>query len=62
MKDSSVIIPSALRLEVLDKIHTGHQGIQKCLERAKDGVWWPGLSKQLEDLVRECTTCAQKSP
>ena len=59
MKDSRVIIPSALRLEVLDKIHTGHQGIQKCRERSKDGLWWPGLSKQLEDLVRECTTCVK---
>ena len=57
MKDSRVIIPSALRLDVLDKIHTGHQGIQKCRERAKQAVWWPGLSKQLEDLVRECPTC-----
>ena len=57
MKDDRVIIPSALRLDVLDKIHTGHQGIQKCRERAKSGVWWPNLSKQIEDLVRECPTC-----
>ena len=39
MKDDRVIIPSVLRLDVLDKIHTGHQGIQKCRERAKSGVW-----------------------
>ena len=57
MKDDRVIIPSALRPDVLDKIHTGHQGIQKCRERAKRGVWWPNLSKQIEDLVRECPTC-----
>ncbi|PFX21652.1 Transposon Ty3-I Gag-Pol polyprotein [Stylophora pistillata] len=57
MKDDRVIIPSVLRLDVLDKIHTGHQGIQKCRERAKSGVWWPNLSKQIEDLVRECPTC-----
>ena len=57
MKDDRVIIPSALRLDVLDKIHTGHQGIQKYRERAKSGVWWPNLSKQIEDLVRECPTC-----
>ena len=38
MKGDRVIIPSALRLDVLDKIHTGHQGIQKCHERAKSGV------------------------
>ena len=57
MKDDRVIIPSALRIDVLDKIHTGHQGIQKGRERAKSGVWWPNLSKQIEDLVRECPTC-----
>ena len=57
MKGDRVIIPSALRLDVLDKIHAGHQGIQKCRERAKSGVWWPGLSKEIEDLVRECSAC-----
>ena len=57
MKDHRVIIPSALRLDVLGKIHTGHQGIQKCCERAKSGVWWPNLSKQIEDLVGDCPTC-----
>ncbi|XP_022806280.1 uncharacterized protein K02A2.6-like [Stylophora pistillata] len=57
MKDDRVIIPSALRLDVLDNIHTGPQGIQKCRERAKSGVWWLNLSKQIEDLVRECPTC-----
>ena len=57
MKGERVIIPSALRLDILEKIHAGHQGIQKYRERAKSGVWWPGLSKQIEDLVRECSTC-----
>ena len=57
MKGDRVIIPSALRLDVLHKMHTGHQGIQKCLEVAKIGVWRPGFSKQIEDLVKECPTC-----
>ena len=38
MKDERVIIPSALRRDVLDKTHTGHQGIQKFRERTKSGV------------------------
>ena len=44
-----------MRLDILDKIHAGHQGIVKCHERAKNSVWWPGLSKQLEDITRTCT-------
>ena len=53
MKGNRAIIPSVLRLEVLEKVHTYHQGIQKCHERAKRGAWWPGLSEQVEDIVKE---------
>ena len=60
MKDSRIIIPSSLRLEVLDKIHTGHFGIHKCRERARESVWWPGLNKQIEDMVTTCTTCCKE--
>ena len=48
-----------MRLEILDKIHTCHQGITKCRERARQSVWWPGLSRQLEELVKNCITCVK---
>ncbi|KAL9963916.1 hypothetical protein ACROYT_G027471 [Oculina patagonica] len=50
--------PSSMRLEILDKIHEGHQGITKCCERAKSSVWWPGLSREIQDLVQKCIVCA----
>ena len=53
MKDSRLIIPSSLRLDTLDKIHAGHQGIRKCRNRAREPVWWPGISKQ----IKEMATC-----
>ena len=52
-----IVIPASLRLEMLDRIHTGHLGITKCWERAKQSVWWPGLSRQLEELVKNCSEC-----
>ena len=54
LKSNRIIIPSVLRLDILDKLHSGHQGISKCRERAQQAVWWPGLSRQLEELVRNC--------
>ena len=33
-----IIVPKDMRPAILDKIHQGHQGIGKCLERAKDSV------------------------
>ena len=47
-------------LDILDKIHTGHLGITNCRERARTSVWWPGMSKQVEDLVRNCHVCSKE--
>jgi len=59
VKDSRIVIPSAMRLEVLDKLHEGHQGITKCRARAKGAVWWPGLSREIQDMVSNCRICAK---
>ncbi|XP_031335291.1 uncharacterized protein K02A2.6-like [Photinus pyralis] len=57
MKDSRIVIPQSLRKDILDKLHNGHQGISKCRSLAKQSVWWPGLSTQLEELVKNCVSC-----
>ena len=60
LKGNRIIIPSVLRLDILDKLHSGHQGISKCRERARQAVWWPGLSRQLEELVCNCPKCCRE--
>ena len=50
MKGNRLVIPVSMRLDVLDKLNEGHQGITKSRERERDktSVWWPGLSKQAQ--------------
>ena len=36
-------------LVMLDNLHEGHQGVVRCRSRAQSSVWWPGLSRQLEE-------------
>ena len=57
MKGECVFIPGPLRQDVLQMIHTGHLGIVKSQQRAKSSVYWPGVSKDVEDMTRSCLTC-----
>ena len=46
---------SPVFIDILEKIHSRHQGLTKCLARAKHSVWWPGIYKQLmSDLIMSC--------
>lgn len=57
LRGSRIVIPPPLRKELLEKLHGGHQGITKCRGLARQSIWWPGLSKQLEELIRNCKEC-----
>ena len=37
-----VIVPAAMRAEMLKKIHASHIGIEGCLRRAREILYWPG--------------------
>ena len=60
IKGCQIVIPKSLRTEILSKIHEGHLGITKCRERAKQSVWWPGISGEIQRLVSSCSHCEQK--
>lgn len=60
LKSNRMVIPEYLRADMLEKLHKGHLGITKCRKRAKQSVWWPGLSKELQGVVVRCDTCARE--
>ena len=60
LKGSRIVIPTSLQIEMLDRVHIAHQGIQKCRQRAQQSIWWPGLSRQLADLVNNCSRCCKE--
>ena len=52
-----IVIPTLLRPDILEKIHTGHQGITKCLERDMVSVWWPGITRDIKHIVGAYEHC-----
>ena len=57
-----IVIPEALRPETLEKLHSGHLGLNKCSERANNSVWWPGISADLDRTVKSCDFCREHRP
>ena len=46
-KGSGLLIPSTLCRKVLEQIHEGHQGMEKCMLKAREFVFWPGISDDI---------------
>uniref|UniRef100_A0A3P9IGQ4 Gypsy retrotransposon integrase-like protein 1 n=1 Tax=Oryzias latipes TaxID=8090 RepID=A0A3P9IGQ4_ORYLA len=56
-KNSRLVVPHTMRSEMLRKVHESHLGIVKCKERARDVLFWPGMAKQIEEVVAHCAVC-----
>lgn len=41
---------------MLKGIHTGHYGINKCVQRAS-ALFWPQMYEDIEKYVKECSYC-----
>ncbi|UYV65567.1 K02A2.6-like, partial [Cordylochernes scorpioides] len=60
MRNSRIYIPKSLRSKVLNSLHEGHLGIEKCRGRARSSVWWPRISQEIGELVRNCPNCIEE--
>ena len=61
LQGKCIVVPASFRTETLEKIHSGHQGIQQCLLRITSAVWWPQVKHEIERLVQNCPTCTKVS-
>ncbi|CAM1319420.1 Uncharacterised protein r2_g2776 [Pycnogonum litorale] len=52
-----VVVPPCLQTSVLDELHSSHLGIVKMKASARQRVWWPTFSDDVESYVKECTMC-----
>ena len=59
MRGCRIVIPASMRMEMLEKLHTGHLAIVRCRQRANQSVWWPGIGRQLHKYLDNCKVCRQ---
>ena len=56
-KGQRIIIPREMRPEMMKKLHESHMGIVKTKQRARDIMYWPGISSDIEEMIGHCETC-----
>ena len=57
LKGSRIVVPTSMRNQVLQAIHLGHQGENKCILRARESVFWPDISADIRQMVKDCDPC-----
>ena len=58
-RGSSLVVPAALRHEILRKVHMGHQGLIKTKNLVRGIIYWPNMNSDLENLINQCEICAK---
>ena len=61
-RSDRIIIPKSMRPEMKTKVHAGHTGVNSCLRRARQYIYWPGMSAEIRLFVAACTICASIQP
>ena len=46
-----IVVPKCLQRELIQRVHGSHLGINACLTRARECVYWPKMSSQLRDFI-----------
>ena len=56
-KGERVVVPTSMRSKIIGLIHVSHTGVQGCLRRAREAVYWPLMALDFEEAIGNCQTC-----
>ena len=56
LKDTCIVIPHKMRKRILNQLHEGHLGENKCQAKAAQTVYWPNISEDIAQFVLNCPT------
>jgi len=52
-----LVVPQALRSDMKRRLHSSHLGIDGCLRRARECIFWPGMSAEIKECISMCEIC-----
>jgi hypothetical protein len=61
-KGERVVVPLSLRSEMKMALHLTHTGIEGCLKRARESLFWPGMTSEIRQYISTCELCQTFQP
>ena len=62
LKSQRVVVLESLRRSYIEQLHKGHPGIEATKKRARDVVFWPTMTKDIERALSSCVPCNSTKP
>ena len=56
-KGQRLVAPVSMHKNMMITVHSTHIGIEGCLRRAKDSIYWPCMTAELKDYISKCDIC-----
>ena len=60
-KGEREVVPKAARSGLLKSIHNSYLGVNGCLNRARECLYWPGMSGEIRNYVSTCVESAEST-
>lgn len=60
-KDNRILIPFKIRKNILQRLHMSHSGIDGTLSLARRNIFWPGMTTEIKNKIKECSICTEMS-
>ena len=57
LKGQLLVVPAAVRTELMSVAHSSDIGIEGCLSRMRECLCWPRITTQVKDYISKCEVC-----
>src|SRR5437867_3935993 len=56
-KGDRLFVPQSVRQRMTERAHDSHIGVNGCIRRAREAIFWPGMISEIISYVNKCSVC-----
>ena len=56
-KGQQLVVPVSLRKKLMAATHTFNIGVEACIQRARDSLYWLRMTTELKGYIAKCDVC-----